>query len=51
MKVPKFAAEAAEARWWDRKAKMVEKKLVTALRTGTARRGTAQRLVQEARER
>ncbi len=49
-KVPKFATEAAEARWGDRNAKMVEKELVTALRTGTAQRGTAQRLVQEARE-
>lgn len=50
IKVPKFATEAEEARWWDRNAKMVEKGLVTALRTGTAQRGTAQRLVREARE-
>ena len=42
-KVSKFATEAAEARWWDRNAKMVEKELVAALRTGTAQRGTAQR--------
>jgi predicted DNA binding CopG/RHH family protein len=49
-KIPKFATEAEEARWWDRNAKMVEKGLVTALRTGTAQRGTAQRLVREARE-
>lgn len=50
MKVPKFATEAEEARWWDRNAKMVENELVAALRTGTAQPGTAQRLVQEARE-
>jgi predicted DNA binding CopG/RHH family protein len=50
IKVPRFATEAEEARWWDRHAKMVEKGLVTALRTGTAQRGTAQRLVREARE-
>jgi predicted DNA binding CopG/RHH family protein len=50
IKVPKFATEAAEARWWDRRAKTIEKDLVTALRTGTAQRGTARRLVQEARE-
>ena len=49
-KVPKFATEAAEARWWDRQAKMVEKELVTALRTGAVQRGTAQRMVQEVRE-
>lgn len=50
VKIPKFATETEEARWWDRNAKMVEKGLVTALRTGTAQRGTAQRLVREARE-
>jgi predicted DNA binding CopG/RHH family protein len=50
VKIPKFATEAEEARWWDRNAKMVEKGLVTALRTGTAQRGTAQRLVRESRE-
>ena len=50
VKIPKSATETEEARWWDRNAKMVEKGLVTALRTGTAQRGTAQRLVREARE-
>ncbi len=50
MEVPKFATEAEEARWWDQNAKSVEKELVEALRAGTARRGTAQRLIREARE-
>jgi predicted DNA binding CopG/RHH family protein len=50
MRVPRFTTEAEEARWWDRKAKSVEKDLIEALRTGTAQRGTAQRLVREARE-
>ena len=50
VKIPKFATEAEEARWWDRNAKMVENGLVSALRTGAAQRGTAQRLVREARE-
>jgi predicted DNA binding CopG/RHH family protein len=50
IKVPKFASESEEARWWDRNTKTVEKELVTALRTGTAKWGTAQQLVQEARE-
>jgi len=49
-KVPKFTTEAAEARWWDRNIKMVEKELAAALKRGTAQRGTAQRLVREARE-
>ena len=50
MKVPKFATEAEEARWWDSKAGKIETRLLTALRTGTAQRGTAQRLTREARE-
>ena len=50
MKVPKFATEAEEARWWDRRAKSLDKELSEALRSGTARRGTAQRLTREARE-
>ena len=48
-KVPKFATEAEEARWWDDHKEMVEDELIAALRDGTARRGTAQRLAQEAR--
>ncbi len=50
MKVPKFATEAEEARWWDRNARSVEKELFDALRSGTVQRGTALRLVREARE-
>ena len=50
MKVPKFATEAEEARWWDSKAGEVETRLLAALQAGTARRGTAQRLTREARE-
>ena len=50
MKVPKFATEAEEARWWDNNAGKVETRLLAALRTGTAQRGTAQRLTREAHE-
>jgi hypothetical protein len=50
MKVPKFATEAEEARWWDSNAGKVETRLLAALRSGTAQRGTAQRLTSEARE-
>jgi predicted DNA binding CopG/RHH family protein len=50
MKVPKFATEAEEARWWDSNAGKVESRLLAALRTGTAQVGTAQRLAREARE-
>jgi predicted DNA binding CopG/RHH family protein len=49
-KVPKFENEADEARWWDEHKKMVEENLLRAMRDGTALRGTAQRLVREARE-
>jgi predicted DNA binding CopG/RHH family protein len=49
-KVPKFANEADEARWWDEHKKMVEENLLRAMRDGTAQRGTAQRLIREARE-
>jgi hypothetical protein len=48
-KVPKFATEAEEAKWWDDHKEMVEENLIQAIRDGTARRGTAQRLVREAR--
>jgi predicted DNA binding CopG/RHH family protein len=46
-KVPKFATEAEEARWWDEHKEMVEENLIQAIRDGTARRGTAQRLARE----
>jgi hypothetical protein len=48
-KVPKFATEAEEAKWWDDHKDMVEANLIQAMRDGTARRGTARRLVREAR--
>ena len=46
---PKFATEAEEAKWWDDHKEMVEENLIQALRDGTARRGTAQRVVREIR--
>jgi predicted DNA binding CopG/RHH family protein len=49
-KIPNFENEAKEARWWDDHKKMVEENLLQAMRDGTAQRGTAQRLVREARE-
>jgi predicted DNA binding CopG/RHH family protein len=48
-KVPKFATEAEEAKWWDDHKEMVEENLIQAIRDGTTHRGTARRLVQEAR--
>lgn len=50
MKVPKFATEAEEARWWDNNTGKVETRLLAALRTGTAQRGTAQGLTRESRK-
>ncbi|HYL72951.1 MAG TPA: CopG family antitoxin [Bryobacteraceae bacterium] len=48
-KVPKFTKEAEEAKWWDDHKEMVERNLIQAIGNGTARRGVANRLVQEAR--
>ena len=50
IKVPKFASEAEEAKWWDDHQDMVEDNLISAIEDGTATRGTAQRLIKEARE-
>jgi predicted DNA binding CopG/RHH family protein len=48
-KVPQFATEAEEAKRWDDHKEMVEENLIQAIRSGTAGRGTARRLVREAR--
>jgi predicted DNA binding CopG/RHH family protein len=48
-KVPQFATEAEEAKWWDDHKETVEENLIQAIRGGTAARGTARRLVREAR--
>jgi len=48
-KVPKFKTEKEEAEWWDAHMEMVGEELLKAIEDGTARRGTAQRLVKEAR--
>jgi predicted DNA binding CopG/RHH family protein len=48
-KVPGFAGEEQEARRWDEHKAEVEDRLVAAMRDGSAQRGTAQRLVSEAR--
>jgi predicted DNA binding CopG/RHH family protein len=49
VKVPQFGTEAEEAKWWDDRREMVEENLIEAIRSGTARQGTAQRLVRQAR--
>ena len=49
MKIPEFASEAEEARWRDEHQGLVEENLIAAMRDGTAQRGSAQRLVKEAR--
>jgi predicted DNA binding CopG/RHH family protein len=48
--VPKFATEAEEANWWYENRRMVADEFRKAMREGTIRRGTAERLVREARE-
>jgi hypothetical protein len=48
--VPKFPTEAEEAEWWDNHMDVVEENLLEAVQEGTASRGTAQRVLREARE-
>jgi predicted DNA binding CopG/RHH family protein len=48
-RVPRFATEAEEAKWWDDHKEMVEENLVRAIVDGTARRDAAGRLSREAR--
>jgi len=49
IQVPKFRTEAEEAQWWyDNRAK-VEDALINAMDSGTIRRGTAERLTNQAR--
>ncbi len=48
-KVPKFFTEAEEAKWWDDQKEMIERNLIRAIDGGTVERGTARRLVREAR--
>lgn len=46
-KVPKFENEREEARWWDEHQALIEGELGKALRSGTAQKGTAQRLTKQ----
>ena len=47
--IPEFESEAQEARWWDEHKDLVEENLIAAMRDGKAQRGSAKRLVKEAR--
>ena len=48
-RVPRFASETQEAKWWDDNRQMVEKNLLDALADKSAGRATALRLSREAR--
>ncbi len=48
--IPKFENEEQEAGWWDRNKELVEQNLLRAIQDGTAKRGTAQKLLKESRE-
>ena len=50
VKVPRFATEAEEARWWDNHMDVVEANLVQGIKAGAAQRGGPQRVLQERRE-
>ncbi|OFW33908.1 MAG: hypothetical protein A3J28_18595 [Acidobacteria bacterium RIFCSPLOWO2_12_FULL_60_22] len=49
VKVPRFATEAAEAKWWDDHMDVVEANLVEGIKTGAAQRGGPRRVIQERR--
>jgi hypothetical protein len=49
IKVPRFATESEEAKWWDDRQSMVEENMIRAMRDGTVQQGTAQRLAGAAR--
>ena len=48
--VPKFPSEKDKARWWDEHMDVVEHNLIDALEKGRAQKGTAERLIREARQ-
>jgi hypothetical protein len=48
--IPRFATEREEAEWWDAHMDIVGSNLIEAMANGTAGRGTAMRLMKEARE-
>jgi hypothetical protein len=49
--VPRFATEREEVEWWDAHMDIVESNLLEAMENGTIKRGNAERLLREARER
>jgi len=50
LRVPRFATEAEEAKWWDDHMELVEANLVEGIKTGAAQRGGPRRVLQERRE-
>lgn len=50
VKVPRFATEAEEAKWWDDHMDVVEANLVEAIKMGTAQRGGPRRVIRERRQ-
>jgi hypothetical protein len=48
--VPQFQTEADEMFWWDAHLDTVEENLVDGILNGTARRGTATRILADARK-
>jgi hypothetical protein len=49
--VPKGLNERQEAEWWDAHMDAVESNLLEAMENGTIKRGNAERLLREARDR
>jgi predicted DNA binding CopG/RHH family protein len=49
IKPPRFENEAQEAQWWDEHRTQIEEDLATGMKEGLLQRGTAERLLKEAR--
>jgi predicted DNA binding CopG/RHH family protein len=49
IKPPPFENEAQEARWWDEHRTQIEENLATAMQQGLIQRGSARRVLKEAR--
>ena len=50
LKVPKFATEAEEAKWWDDHMDVVQANFLEGLENGTLKTGAMKRLTSEARQ-
>ncbi|MGH9786001.1 MAG: hypothetical protein ACRD88_17660 [Terriglobia bacterium] len=50
VKLPRFAAKAEEAKWWDDHMDLVAANLIEGIKTGAAHKGGPRRVIQERRQ-